>query len=324
MQAIWIEDKRISLRRLEPPEPSGDEIVLRVDLAGICGTDLELKRGYYDFTGVPGHEFVATVIDGPPRWQGRRFVADINIGCGTCGLCRQGLRKHCRDRRVIGIRQHAGAFSEQVCVPRDNLFEVPEEIENRQAVFIEPLAAALQILEQVEFTRKTRVLIVGAGRLARIITMVLMTVVNRVSVVVRSAVRDRLFDVNVDIVRPDGISRDFDCVVECTGHKTGFDLGLAATRPGGQLIVKSTYAGALSLNMSHIVVDEINLLGSRCGSMQVAIDWLAEKKVTFADFKCEFYPLTDFELAFADAENPEIEKVMFCPSGLYPEKRLTR
>jgi len=315
MQAVWIEDKQLSLRSVEQPVPREHEVLLAVDAAGICGTDLELQRGYYDFTGIPGHEFVATVVSGPQQWQGRRVVSDINIGCGECTLCESGLRKHCEQRRVIGIRHQAGAFCENISVPITNLLEVPDHIEDWQAVLIEPLAAALQILEQVNFTATSRVMIVGAGRLARIIARVLLTRMDRLWVVARSPGRDRDFDTNVTMLRPDEVTPQFDCVIECTGQPSGFELALLATPAMGQIIVKSTYAGPLNLDLSRIVVDEIRLVGSRCGSMHKALDWLGSGQVTLDGFRCRYHPLTAFRQAFRDAEDAEISKVIFKPSA---------
>ena len=313
MQALWIEDKEPSLRSVENPVAENEECLLDILLAGICGTDLELIKGYYDFTGIPGHEFVAIVVSGPEALLGKRVVVDINLGCGSCLRCRMGIHKHCIQRKVIGIKEHPGAFAEQVVAPADNLLVVGDDIPDWQAVLVEPLAAAIQILEQVQLNENSRVLIVGAGRLGKMIARVLRTLVDDLSVCVRTKIRRNGFDDSVMIVEPDGMKADFDCVIDCTGTEAGLEAALNAVKPKGQLVVKSAYRADISINMNKIVVNEIELIGSRCGSMGTALNWLTEDKVTFPNLTRVEYALTDFMQAFKDAEDKAIEKVYLAP-----------
>ncbi|HIG43604.1 MAG: alcohol dehydrogenase catalytic domain-containing protein [bacterium] len=313
MQALWIENNNVSLRNLDEPAEVEKSVVLEVQLAGICGTDLELMRGYYEFRGIPGHEFVAKVVSGPKVMVGRRVVVDINFGCGECSQCKSGLHNHCQHRKVLGIKNHPGAFAEQVVVPGTNLLAVPDALDDRTAVFIEPLAAAMEITEQIQFPENARVLIIGAGRLGRLISLVLQKIVSDLSICIRSEVRDKQFDSSLRIVRPEDVETEYDYVVECSGQSSGFELALTAVKPRGCLIVKSTYASKLTLDMSSIVVNEVRLLGSRCGPMRKAIDSLLKAEIDLSTLKIREYSLVDYKLAFEAARNPDIDKVMFRP-----------
>ena len=289
MRALWLEDQQLSLREIDTPTPPSGEVLVRVLAAGVCNTDIELTRGYYPFAGVPGHEFVGEV-------DGKRVVGEINAACHQCEACRALRTTHCELRTVLGIINRNGAFAEYLTLPRENLHEVPDGVTTEEAVFVEPLAAALEIQEQVSIGRDDRVLVVGRGKLGTLIAKTLELTGCRLSVVGR---RD-----------PAPPSRSFDVVVEASGNPDGFAAARAAVRPRGTLVMKSTYAGALTLNMSSIVVDEITLVGSRCGPFDKAIALLAEKKIDVRPLLHATYTLDHAVEAFAHAQRPGVLKVM--------------
>jgi 2-desacetyl-2-hydroxyethyl bacteriochlorophyllide A dehydrogenase len=318
MRGLWLEGERLAFRDDLPAAsaPPGEAIV-RVRLAGICGTDLELVRGYYPFTGVPGHEFVGVVEDSPraPEWVGRRVVGEINAACGTCPTCRAGRRTHCPARTVLGIRGRPGAFAERLALPVENLHEVPAPLADEEAVFTEPLAAALQIQAQVPLRPEQRVLVLGAGRLGTLVARTLVVTGAQVTVVARQADRRRqLAAAGVAAVAPDDVPVGAaDVVIDCTGHPDGFALARAAVRPRGTIVLKSTYAGEASVNLSSVVVDEITVVGSRCGAFAPALERLAARGLSVADLVQARYPLARGEEAFAEAARPGALKVLIEP-----------
>ena len=285
MRALWLENRRLSLR--DVPEPHREnEVLVRVLLAGICNTDIELTRGYYPFTGIPGHEFVGEV-------SGKRVVGEINAACGKCDACRAGRRTHCEVRSVLGIRNRDGAFAGYLTLPRENLHEIPDSIDDDEAVFVEPLAAALEIQEQVRIAPADRVLVVGYGKLGRLIAQTMNCTIYR---------------------RGDAPPKEkFDIAIECTGDPAGFEVARNALRPRGTLVMKSTYAGNLNLNMSSLVVDEITLVGSRCGPFAPAIELLAKKKVDVKPMIGGVYSLDDALAAFDRAQRPGTLKCIIKP-----------
>lgn len=297
MRAVWLENRQLRLRDDLPRPVRDGEVPVRVLLAGICNTDIEMSRGYYPFTGVPGHEFVGEV-------EGRRVVGEINAACGLCPACRAGRRTHCEKRSVLGIINRDGAFAEYLTLPAANLHAVPDEISDEEAVFVEPLAAALQIQEQVSITPDDRVLVVGNGKLGRLIAQTLALTGCQLTVVGRNgagAISDA--------------SGSFDIAVECSGNPDGFAIARKALRPRGTLVMKSTYAGDLSLNMSSLVVDEITLVGSRCGPFDPALKLLASHRVDVAPLIHAVYPLDDALAAFEEAQRPGVLKVLIRMAG---------
>jgi threonine dehydrogenase-like Zn-dependent dehydrogenase len=288
VRALWLENQRLSLRDVPEPAPQSSEALVRVLLAGVCNTDLELTRGYYPFTGIPGHEFVGEL-------EGQRVAGEINAVCHTCNACRAGRPTHCEKRTVLGIKDRNGALAEFLVLPRENLHVVPDSISTSEAVFIEPLAAALQIQEQVAISRNERVLVVGHGKLGKLIARTLeltgcaLTVVSRGSEVPQMA---------------------FDVVVECTGNAEGFATARRAVRPRGTIVMKSTYAGELKINASALVVDEITLIGSRCGPFDKAIDLLATRQIAVSDLIDATYPLDKAITAFGHAQRAGAMKVL--------------
>ncbi len=297
------------------PAAAPGECLLRVRLAGICNTDLELRRGYRAFAGIPGHEFVADVVTGPAELQGRRVVGDINVGCGRCARCRAGLQHHCAQRTVLGIQGRPGCFAEYCCLPAANLISVPEALPDDAAVFAEPLAAALEILEQVRIPHGAPVLVLGDGKLGLLCAQVLQVHGCRVRLRGRHAAKLALaqgWGVTTELADAAPSADVYPYVVEATGAPTGLQTALAATEPRGVLILKSTCAPDRlpQLDWSPVVVREITIVGSRCGPLAEAVRWLAAGMVDVASLIAGRRPLTRGVEAFDVAARPGTLKVL--------------
>ncbi|HEY2941788.1 MAG TPA: alcohol dehydrogenase catalytic domain-containing protein [Vicinamibacteria bacterium] len=315
MRGLWLEGQAIRFRDdLPPPEPASGEARVRVSVAGICNTDLELLRGYYPFTGIPGHEFVGRVeaAPGAPEWEGRRVVGEINVSCGECAACTAGRRTHCERRTVLGIRGRNGAFAEGLTLPRANLHEVPDSVPDETAVFTEPLAAALEIQEQVRVGPGDRVVVVGDGKLGNLVAQALaltgcaLTVIGRhPAKLALLAARGIAIGMESDLARGQA-----DVAVECTGNAEGLELACGAVRPRGTIVLKSTYRGRASLDVSRIVVDEVTLVGSRCGPFAPALALLADGRVDVRPLVHARFPLHEAVAAFAEAARPGVMKVL--------------
>lgn len=313
MQGIWLENNQLQLRTHIPiPESPPGEALVRVLCAGICNTDLELKRGYYPYTGILGHEFVGVVEQGPQHLVNQRVVGEINAVCGQCRFCRSGQPTHCENRTVLGIVNRNGAFAEYLCLPTQNLHPVPENIPTEVATFTEPLAAALEIQQQVHLHPDDRVVVVGDGKLGQLVAQTLALTGCDLLVVGRH--RDKLAHLEARGIKTgfaDTVTdRAFDISVECTGNSEGFALALRALRPRGTLVLKSTYAGQLSLDASSLVVNEITLIGSRCGPFAPALELLAQEKVDVKSLINARYPLSDGLAAFERAQTKGVLKVL--------------
>jgi len=281
MKALWLEDRQLSVRDIDRPSADGQALV-RVALSGICGTDFELARGYYPYTGAIGHEFVGEVVEaGDPSWIGERVVAEINDACGSCEMCRRGHPTHCEARTVLGIVAHDGAHAEYVKVPLANLHRVPDGVPDEAAVFTEPLAAALEILEQVHIRPSDRVLLIGAGRLGQLVGRVLALTGAHVRVIARYERQVKLLSAaGIECVaETEAGERCWDVVVEATGSPSGLTTARAALRPRGTLVLKSTYRGEITLDLARFVVDEITIVGSRCGPFAPALELLERDEV---------------------------------------------
>jgi 2-desacetyl-2-hydroxyethyl bacteriochlorophyllide A dehydrogenase len=318
MRGIWLEEGRLSVRDdLPEPRPAAGEALVRVRLAGICGTDLELVQGYYPYTGIPGHEFVGVVesCEAIPALVGRRVVGEINAACGRCATCRAGRPTHCPDRTVLGIVGRDGAFAERLRLPAVNLHPVPDHVDDDAAVFVEPLAAAARILEQVTLGRGDRVLVVGAGRLGLLVAMVLARTGCRLEVVARQELSRRLLDaVGISAVAVANVPAGaFDVAVEASGSPSGFEVARASLRPRGTLVLKSTYADRLALDVSRIVVDELTLVASRCGPFTEALRLLAEGEVDPRPLIRGRLPLERAMSAFEEAARPGALKWLLVP-----------
>jgi len=318
MQALWLEDRTLRWRDdLAVPRPAAGEALIRVLRAGICNTDLEMVRGYHPFTGILGHEFVGLVEEGPRALMSQRVVGEINISCGTCPACERGQGTHCARREVLGIRGRHGAFAEYLTLPAVNLHPVAKEISIDAATFAEPLAAALQIQEQVSIVAADRVLVVGNGKLGQLIAQTLALTGCQLEIVGRRRQELPLPNSESMPVRltADVTPGSFDVAVECTGNSEGFGVARRSLRPRGQLIMKSTYAGRMELDASDLVVDEITLVGSRCGPFAPALRLLAEGRVDVSPLIGSRYPLHRGLEALEEARQPGALKVLLEMGG---------
>jgi alcohol dehydrogenase len=309
MKALVVDaDGSVNVRSVPMPERP-DECLVRVTRAGICGTDLQILSGYAAFAGVPGHEFVGVVEKTPAadgRWLGKRVVGEINIGCGRCEWCTRGVKEHCENRRVVGIRHHGGAFAEFLSLPAVNLHEVPDALDDDTAVFVEPVAAACRIFEQVQLDSRHCVAVVGDGRMGLLVAQVLRTVAADVTIFGRH-------DEKLAVARSLGLSAwgasegttagRFDTVVDVTGRPEGLMRALELVKPRGTVLMKSTFHGEAPITSWPIVVDEVTLVGSRCGPFRPAIDLLASGAVAVKPLIARVAALDDYRSAFDDARH---------------------
>ncbi|MGZ4809192.1 MAG: MDR/zinc-dependent alcohol dehydrogenase-like family protein [Thermoanaerobaculia bacterium] len=313
MRALWLDDRRLRLREDAPrPVPPSGEALVRVLAAGICNTDIEMTRGYYPFTGIPGHEFVGVVEEGPSGLTGRRVAGEINAVCHECEPCRNGRSTHCDRRTVLGIIGRNGSMAEYLSLPAENLHVVPDEVPSECALFTEPLAAALEIQEQVRIDRDARVLVVGDGKLAQLVARTLALTGCALAVTGRHREKLALLEsVGILTVAAEKIEhRSFDIAVECSGAASGFALARRALRARGTLVMKSTYAGELTVNASSMVVDELTLIGSRCGPFAPALRLLASGTIDPRPLIHGRYRLSDGLAAFEHAQKPGVLKVI--------------
>jgi threonine dehydrogenase-like Zn-dependent dehydrogenase len=311
-------DGEVRLTEMPLPEPRSGEVLVRVRLAGVCGTDLEVLKGYHGFQGILGHEFVGEVA-GPPDspWLGLRVVGEINLACGACDFCRQGLPNHCRQRRVLGLLDRDGAFAEYLCLPAANLHAVPAGVPDDVAVFTEPLAAALAAQEAVPAAADP-LLVVGDGRLGLLIAGVL--ALSGAEVHLAGHHPDHL-----DLAKPYGVITflepdlppgDYPAVVEASGAPSGLDLALRRVRPRGTVVLKSTYTERYSLDPAGLVVPEVRLVGSRCGPFDRALRLLARGLIDPRPLIARRFPLSQGPAALAWAEQPGVLKVLLdCGGG---------
>jgi threonine dehydrogenase-like Zn-dependent dehydrogenase len=297
------------------PEPSADTVVVRVTTAGVCNTDLELVKGYMDFRGVLGHEFAGVVEDGPAAWRDQRVVGEINFGCGHCAWCARGLRRHCPGRRVMGILGADGAFAEHVAVPTANLHAIPAPVPDEEAVFSEPLAAAFEILEQVHMQPGTPTLVLGDGKLGLLVAQVLHQAGADVLAVGKH-------DDKLAVLRSRGIKtatsgtwdrRSASLVIEATGSAPGFTTAMAATSPRGTLVLKSTVAEMSAVNLAPLVINEITVVGSRCGPFPPALHALETRSIDVRSLISKRFALRDGVKALRYAAAPGVLKVLICP-----------
>jgi threonine dehydrogenase-like Zn-dependent dehydrogenase len=309
------------------PRREGEALV-QVLCAGICKTDLEIVKGYAGFRGTLGHEFVGLVVESPDEALiGRRVVGEINVGCNRCELCLSGDSRHCTGRTVLGIKGRDGAFAEFLSLPPRNLIEVPDEISDEEAIFTEPIAAACQILDQISISPSSRVVVIGDGKLAQLIIRVLaqtscnLTLIgkHRRKLELASVAVRHLFQIR-DRAEPASILKQvggekFDVVVEASGSPSGLPLAISLVRPRGTIILKSTHHATTPVAMSPVVVDEISIIGSRCGRFHRALALLASKAIDVRDLISERIRLDQGLHAFDRAAEPTALKVILEASG---------
>jgi len=296
------------------PQPSGDEALVHVSLAGICNTDLELIKGYRSFNGILGHEFVGVVEQSDePVLIGSRVVGEINAACGHCSNCKAGMPTHCANRTVLGISNRDGAFADYLILPRSLLHLVPDSVPDRAAVFAEPLAAALEILEQLQVRPSDRVAVVGDGKLGLLVAQVLRLTGCDLMLVGRRARKLQIAaDVGIRTHLAESTMEQVsaDIVVECTGNPEGFALARRLLRPRGTLVLKSTYHGDSRIDFSAIVVDELTLVGSRCGPFAPALRLLEMGMVDVESLVDAVYPISQGMAAVHHAATPGTLKVL--------------
>ncbi|MDL1900839.1 alcohol dehydrogenase [Anaerolineae bacterium CFX9] len=282
MRALVYTDTLQLRTDVSQPEPKPDQALLRIRKAGVCNTDLELMAGYYNFKGIPGHEFVADVVSGSqPDMLGRRVVGEINVACGECDFCRRGIPTQCRNRASVGIRRHDGAFADYLALAARNLHVVPDEVSDDEAVFTEPLAAALQILEMVHVKPSDRVVLIGAGKLGMLCAQVLrQTTAHLVCVIRREKQAKMLNRWGIDAVsRSEVADGSAQIVVDCTGNAGGIAEAIHMVEPRGTIVLKSTYVGRPEVDLSWVAVKELHVVGSRCGPFDAALRLLKEGRV---------------------------------------------
>ncbi len=315
MRALWLENQQLQFRTDVPlPELEEGDVLIQPRLSGICSTDLELVNGYYPFTGIPGHEFVGEVVKAPdfPDLEGKRVVGEINITCGYCIHCQKDRASHCVNRTVLGISGRNGAFADYFTLPAENLHLVPDSIADEGAVFTEPLAAALEIQEQVNISPTDRVLVVGAGRLGQLVAQTISLIDCDLTVVARYSKQRRLLEKRgIKVLDEDNITPGMmDIVVDTTGSPTGFKVARSAVRSRGTIVMKSTYAGTLEINPSSLVVDEITLIGSRCGPFSPALKLIIDRLVDPVSLVEESFHITDSITAINKAGERGVFKVL--------------
>jgi threonine dehydrogenase-like Zn-dependent dehydrogenase len=312
MKALWLENNHVSLREVSQPRKAGEALV-KIRKAGICSTDLELVKGYYPYNGILGHEFVGEVVESNDiSWIGQRVVGEINVVCHQCEQCLNGRSTHCENRTVLGIVNRNGTFAEFTQLPINNLHLVPDSVPDEMAVFTEPLAAALEIQQQVQIQPTDRLLLIGAGRLGQLIAQTMALTGCDLRVVARHAHQQSLLKARgIRVVSEDEVQPGrWDIVVEATGSPGGFDLARKAIRPRGTLVMKSTYKGELSVNFSSIVVDEVNIVGSRCGPFEPALRLMESHQVDLKVLIADEFRLDDALKAFERAALPGVLKVL--------------
>ena len=316
MKAICWDGHEVTLdSSYPPPVPDQESAIVKVHLGGICSTDLQIFKGYMNFRGVPGHEFVGSVRQGPENWLGKRVVGEINFGCGRCEFCDRDLTRHCPNRTVMGILNADGAFAEYVAVPLKNLHVVPAYVSDEQAVFTEPVAAAFEILRQIQVSTGDEILILGDGKLGNLCAQVLRLTGAKLTALGKH--QDKL-----DLIRRTGVRttllnewepRLFDVVVEATGSAAGLELAISAVRPRGTLVLKSTIAGAHQVSLAPLVINEINLVGSRCGIFSDALEALAARQISVVPLIEQVYPLAQGIEAIQHAGRPGARKILLQP-----------
>lgn len=315
MKALRFLDNRLKLAEITKPNDESEALV-RVLKSGICNTDVEIVRGYAGFQGTIGHEFVGVVEEaaGARHLIGKRVVGEINAGCGVCESCKSGDSRHCPSRTVLGIVGRDGAHAEFLQLPVANLLEVPKEISDEEAVFVEPLAAAFGITEQIEFLPEMRVAVIGDGKLGNLCAQSVVLKTQNVSLVGKhkeklslAAKRNIEGVLLVDALK---LKREFDVVVEASGSESGFNLALDLLKPRGKLVLKSTFHGEARWQPFRVVVDEITIVGSRCGRFAPALELLRDKKVDVKSLISEEFPLADALKAMNRAEQKGVMKVL--------------
>ncbi len=312
MHACHIEKQAISLRKCPKPKPVKGESLIRVLASGICNTDIELQRGYMCFSGIPGHEFVGIVEKSDNKeLVGKRVVGEINAGCGKCGYCENDMERHCPNRTVLGMLNRPGSLAEYLCLPTQNLLVVPDSVSTDKALFTEPLAAALELWEQLFIRPDTAVCVIGDGKLGLLLAWTTALLSRNVTLLghhqEKLALGEKYGAKGVTEI-PKGIQ--FELVIEASGSQSGFEEALKITRPRGTIALKSTYADNTNLNFAPLVINEITLVGSRCGRFAPAMKLLENGQIDPTELIQARYPLKEVEKAFKEASQKGALKII--------------
>ncbi|MEG1791821.1 MAG: alcohol dehydrogenase catalytic domain-containing protein [Clostridia bacterium] len=296
MKGLFFDGKNLSYSENLPcPVPNFDEALIKVKFSAICNTDREIIKGYKNFRGILGHEFIGVVVESKQTSLiGQRVVGELNIGCGQCDYCKSGLEKHCKSRKALGITGYDGCFAEYITLPNRLIHPVPSSLADNVAIYCEPLAAAINAVEQARLALSDSVLILGDGRLAYMIYCALVSHSNDITVLGHSA--SKLDNFKQYATACTFTEREFDVVFEATGASNGIIYALSHVKSGGRVVLKSTTAENVTLNMSQVVVNEITIIGSRCGNFEKALTLLQTNKLPLP--KIELYSLSNFEQAF--------------------------
>jgi 2-desacetyl-2-hydroxyethyl bacteriochlorophyllide A dehydrogenase len=317
MLSVHLQSGRVEVRREPLPRVPRGFARIRLLAGGICSTDLELQRGYYGFSGTPGHEFVGEVVSAEDQsWLGKRVVGEINLACGKCEWCARGLGRHCPQRTVLGILNYPGAFREFLTLPLRNLHRVPDSIPTEAAVFIEPLAAACEILDQVKIPKGDGVAVLGDGKLGLLIAQVLQAHGARVHLFGRHRDKLRIAEkagVAIEAVPAKLPRRGYRWVVDATGSPEGLQSAVAMCEPRGTVIMKSTVHSVVTIDTAPVIVNEITLVGSRCGRFEPAIRLLRTGKINVQDLISDQFPLDRAPEAFRQAARKGVLKVLLQP-----------
>jgi len=308
-----VHEGQATIRDMPDPVAAEGEAIIRVHLAGICATDLEILKGYAGFEGIAGHEFVGTVLRGSPKLLNKRVVGEINCVCGRCDLCQSGLSSHCRRRTVVGIQDRPGVFAEKVALPELNCHIVPDAVTDEEAVFAEPLAAAYQVIRQIKIEPRSQVSVLGTGRLGLLVAQVLAQTRCRLIAIGRNPKTLGLLDrkgIRTSTVDDAARKQDQDIVVDCTGSPDGLRLAMDLVRPRGTIVMKTTCTADATLDWTPLVVNEITLLGSRCGPFPEALAALARKQIDVTSMITRQLPLEEGPSALALAGQPNAIKVL--------------
>jgi alcohol dehydrogenase len=314
MISVFLNNGRVEVRVVPRPRRARGSALIRFRCGGICNTDLELQRGYYGFKGVPGHEFVGDVVDADDKaLVGKRVVGEINLSCGRCPWCRKGLGRHCPQRQVLGIVRHPGAFREFLALPESNLHVVPDRMPDEVAVFAEPTAAACEILDQIHLSPSTEVAVLGDGKLGLLVSQVLKAHGLNVHQFGRHQEKLRIAQragIPTEIIPRRLPAAAYECVVEATGSPEGLQQAVRMVRPRGVVVMKSTIHDAVSMDTAPVIVNEVVLLGSRCGRFEPALRLLRQGKINVIDMISDSFPLDAAPRAFERAAQKGVLKVL--------------
>lgn len=319
MKAVVFDENLKLVDNYETPMPKKGEVLIKTRMSGICNTDLEITKGYMGYKGVLGHEFVGDVVkvgdECDFKWMGKRVVGEINCGCNNDPWCTQNLQRHCPNRQTLGIWQKDGCFSEYFTLPVENLLEVPQNLSDEEATFVEPVAAAMEITEQLHIKPADKVALLGDGKLGLCIALVLNALnvdllhigkhQNKLEISRKAGVKTKM----LQDLRPED-NKSFDIVIEATGSTGGFETSLALTKPRGVLVLKSTIAAKEGLNLAPVVIDEITVLGSRCGQFAPALRLMGAKKLDIKPLISEIYPIDKALEAFEKNKEKDVLKVL--------------